>query len=158
VSWAGIGRVLLFAGAAVAGWQAFTSLRLFVDLARTLVVEIREFRGAGGLGAVSMGVTWVDLAPLLCLIANRVSKKWVLRRGGLPRKVHRAHSFALLAFALLWIAGFVMAVAMPDASWYGALLILWGVIPAVDVVQLLLLATLLIMLGMPQPSVVAGGA
>jgi hypothetical protein len=146
--------VLLFVGAAVAGWRAFTPLINAFD------VDVQGLGGvgAGGLGAVSVDFTSVVLEPLLCLIANRVSKKWVLRRGGWVRTVHRAHSFALLALVLLSVAGLVAAVAMPDASRFEALFIVWGGTAAADVVQLLLLAALLVLLGMPQPRPAAGGA
>ena len=108
VAVAGLGATV-FALWFVSGLQWITGIVMFVNAS--------VGQGSGGIGAVSAGL--ISVIPDLLLfvaavVANRLIAAWAWSSGALERRLHLAHSIAILAVTILsvvFIAGVLSALS-----------------------------------------------
>ena len=99
------------------------------------------------VGAVSVGITsglGVEvLIFLAAIVANRAIVRWAQRSAALVRKLHLAHSRALVAIPLLILAwvGLVVGGVVAPGGWIAPIALL--MIPALFIGQLAVVAALL---------------
>ena len=110
---------------------------------------------AGGLGAVSAGVS-EDLPVLIaCILANRLLARLAHRSGGIVWKLHRAHSIAFLAAAVsLMILILLLLISVVSWPALTAFFLLTGILFGV---QFWLLSATLVAVMLRRPAVPEAG-
>jgi hypothetical protein len=148
-------RWIMNAVAALAAvWFAYYGVIVLWTILSIASVLIEQ--RAGGLGAVSAGVSEDLLVLIACFLANRLLARLVHRSGGVVWKLHRAHSITFLAAAVSLIVLILLAV-MTRLSWpvpLTALFLLTGILFGV---QFWLLSATLVAVMLRRPAVPEAG-